>query len=472
MKKLFFFVIPALVVLANYLILLTINNHAVEGLLMDNSSPFLTPLLNEPYPGDGNTSHSTSETPADNQNSSDLFSACLLVMDENHRLPEWLAYHYFMINLRHVVVLVDPASSTSPKDVTERWNGLIQFDVWTDEMIGFNETVAVSASGAIRVKGSRYKGKDQGLRVHAHRLRQRFFYKKCAAHLQRQKRSWTAFYDVDEYIYIDPDEVSNAMERMKQPGCIVKFIHEMQKADPNEPVAKLPLPYRNSANSGCIMIPRTYFGATESKQRNKSGHLPSCLNATDFETLRYFHRTSHDDFDNNGRGKSLLHISSVSSIESVGDRGVHGLVKSCKPPQSLHSPLRLRHYLGRWDVYSSRRADPRKGGFRSLQHYQYRAEFGKDQPSDDSVMPWLLGFCNQMQNNETLILRLFDGVGRLPPSSHDATNSQWSLSPLQIRDLLQGKKAEKTNTFSNWLKAHYKVESYTNGSVEVVRRTQ
>jgi hypothetical protein len=36
------------------------------------------------------------------------FSACLLIMDDNHRLSEWIAYHHFALPLRHLVVTVDP----------------------------------------------------------------------------------------------------------------------------------------------------------------------------------------------------------------------------------------------------------------------------------------------------------------------------------------------------------------------------
>jgi hypothetical protein len=32
------------------------------------------------------------------------FSSCLLVMDDNHRLTEWLAYHYHVLPLRYMVV--------------------------------------------------------------------------------------------------------------------------------------------------------------------------------------------------------------------------------------------------------------------------------------------------------------------------------------------------------------------------------
>jgi hypothetical protein len=44
------------------------------------------------------------------------FSACLLVMDENFRLQEWIAYAYLTLPLRYLVVTVDPKSKVSPTE--------------------------------------------------------------------------------------------------------------------------------------------------------------------------------------------------------------------------------------------------------------------------------------------------------------------------------------------------------------------
>ena len=48
------------------------------------------------------------------------FSACLLIMDDNHRLSEWIGYHYFAMSLRYLVVAVDPHSKTTPSRILNR----------------------------------------------------------------------------------------------------------------------------------------------------------------------------------------------------------------------------------------------------------------------------------------------------------------------------------------------------------------
>ena len=47
------------------------------------------------------------------------FSACLLVMDENFRLQEWIAFAYFTLRLRYIVVTVDPRSKQLPTKVLD-----------------------------------------------------------------------------------------------------------------------------------------------------------------------------------------------------------------------------------------------------------------------------------------------------------------------------------------------------------------
>ena len=61
---------------------------------------------------------------------------CLLIKDDNELLPEFLAYHYHAVDLRHVVVGVDPTSATSPVPILERFRTLLPdftYVVWNDD---------------------------------------------------------------------------------------------------------------------------------------------------------------------------------------------------------------------------------------------------------------------------------------------------------------------------------------------------
>ena len=67
-------------------------------------------------------------------------SACLLVNDENPRLPEWLAYHYHMLPLRSLIVAVDPVSKHQPDEILSRWPSMgVEVDIWNDTYYLGNE---------------------------------------------------------------------------------------------------------------------------------------------------------------------------------------------------------------------------------------------------------------------------------------------------------------------------------------------
>ena len=64
-------------------------------------------------------------------------SACLLVNDENPRLPEWLAYHYHILPLRSLIIAIDPSSRLSPQAILNRWTNDhtelgLDIQVWND----------------------------------------------------------------------------------------------------------------------------------------------------------------------------------------------------------------------------------------------------------------------------------------------------------------------------------------------------
>jgi hypothetical protein len=103
------------------------------------------------------------------------FSACLLIMDDNHRLSEWIAYHYFAMPLRHLVVTIDPRSRTSPSKILDRWRPLMNITLWGDEDFKFAPNALQNLNET--------NGQAKTL---LHRSRQEYFYKHCATHLKNR----------------------------------------------------------------------------------------------------------------------------------------------------------------------------------------------------------------------------------------------------------------------------------------------
>ncbi len=119
-------------------------------------------------------------------------SACLLVNDENPRLPEWIAYHYHTLPLRSLTIAVDPASRSSPLEILQRWNdtGLIEMRLWNDDDFLYD----------IDENGKKIRNLKASSDIWGHRKRQNHFINKCMADFKRRNKTWVLLIDVDEYM--------------------------------------------------------------------------------------------------------------------------------------------------------------------------------------------------------------------------------------------------------------------------------
>jgi hypothetical protein len=56
-------------------------------------------------------------------------------MDDTIKLTEWLAYHYTVLPLSHLIVAIDPASvlTTEIQAVLKLWKTRIHVKVWTND---------------------------------------------------------------------------------------------------------------------------------------------------------------------------------------------------------------------------------------------------------------------------------------------------------------------------------------------------
>ena len=119
-------------------------------------------------------------------------SACLLVNDENPRLPEWIAYHYYMLPLRSLIVTIDPASRSSPSSILNRWKRTMNLDVklWSD----------LDFMPLQHINGICNQTDPNQDCLMQHRKRQQHFVRACMKDLKRRGKKWVLLTDVDEYI--------------------------------------------------------------------------------------------------------------------------------------------------------------------------------------------------------------------------------------------------------------------------------
>lgn len=124
-------------------------------------------------------------------------SACLLIKDDNEILSEWIAYHYHTINLRHLIVAVDPLSSESPTAILENWRLTTDLEIreWSD--VHYMPTEFIKNGKAppeYMATESDFKNAtmsaDSLLEISNHRYRQRVFLASCMKAVRASGNSW------------------------------------------------------------------------------------------------------------------------------------------------------------------------------------------------------------------------------------------------------------------------------------------
>jgi len=300
----------------------------------------------------------------------------MLVMDDNHRLPEWLAYHYFALPLRYLVVAVDPHSRTSPSHIFNQWRDRITIVEWTDDDF-------VRKTLLRQEKDNPRRKKDK------HRARQNSFFKACAAHLQNHSRTWTTFHDTDEFLTISLEFVGQTNQFMKEPGSVLRMLQDLRQPRKNTKE----WPYEHFQHS-CISIPRALYSAVESTAEERTKDVPSFLDSTRFDTLRFRYRMTPRK-NRDGLAKSIIDVSKLGPPQDWGSGGsAHKPIEgTCPTSVSLNYgkiPLGIHHYLGSWESYSFR-DDARKGTLRNREVWEERS-VKQDGGADDEIRPWIQGF--------------------------------------------------------------------------------
>lgn len=321
------------------------------------------------------------------------FSACLLVMDDNFRLPEWLAYHYHVLPLRYLVIAVDPNSHESPDAVLQQFRRELDMTIvsWGDsDYLGDIEPLPDTASTSERSK--RYL------------IRQRQFLGACMEHLYRQNKTWTALWDTDEYIsyhgFSFPRKQSGndrtivTPPDMSQPGTILRYLKE-------------------SSDERCVSMMRILVGSKETPGLLNETTLPPSIDPRRLDTVRFRYR-GRPGRRIHGMGKSLLNVQNITKFPITVPNPHRPVPELC--PQPLgdstigleHSPFYLRHYIGSWEAYSYRVGDSRRGHNKNYDAYMLRATTQSIVYED--IMPkWLAAFVKSMGDERAV--RLLKDIG-------------------------------------------------------------
>lgn len=342
-------------------------------------------------------SHGTGTYPAqpkiqDTFEDKETFSSCLLIMDDNHRLPEWIAYHYFALPLRHLIVAVDPNSKTSPNSILDQWKDLINIEVWSDADFT-SEDLKILPGDSAEEKTTK------------HRHRQVYFYQACAEYLQEEKgRTWTTFHDIDEYIALNHDVIQDTNAKMlaSQPGHVIQMVKKYSETEYRNTAQVEPaLWYTHFQRSSCVTIARAMYSAVESKPEETAKDVPDFIDPVKFDTLRFRHRESpRTKLTADGKAKSIIDVSKLTEKDyATAGHNMHRPIQSVCPSDRKIKyndlPLGIHHYLGSWEAYSFRddaRDGQRQHNFEAWNKKAFKHEGGPD----DQIRPWISGFANQV----------------------------------------------------------------------------
>ena len=338
-------------------------------------------------------------------------SACLLLKDDVDILNEWIAYHYHTVNLRLLVVAIDPTSTQSPAAVFQKWSNMtdLRIRVWNDEDFmpqtfldhGLQLRLAVNAKSSKWHFGHEDEEtvREDNLRIETHRYRQRIFVGKCFQYIKNRNERWAMHIDTDEYLNINPlsknrdsnprgiPPVAN-IPSLDHRGAIMTVLDQVVRRRD----------YRKKSNYPCITMPRLLYGSTEANRSLDKFPLPLPFTPKSFETTRWHFHTDYEDIERNAQPKVIVDVSLADDKEMFGQTrkghvfSIHRPSKIlCRKIDNLEFkrtgwyPLSVNHYLGSWERYNSRNDTRRNRRF-------YDAKANVSAGEDSSTAVWINGF--------------------------------------------------------------------------------
>ena len=315
----------------------------------------------------------------------DGISACLIIMDDNHFLIEWLAYHYYYLPLRRLIVAVDPKARTSPKPILDRYHsrGLINITVWDNDHF-FPLDV---------------KEKHKHNQPKLHLVRQEYFILGCLKAFKEENRTWITTVDADEFIV--PNKYANPVYNFTNRQKVYSLLTE----PPNEHWKNV----TKNSSTACHPMIRLTVGTKESSDEVVQQGIPDrFFNGSNFLTYRFgWPQPVHG---NRKPAKTFLDLSRVPSADLYPNntnphRPVqnHCLYLNAFPTVDL-SPFSVYHYTGTFEQFRYR-ADGRPKT-RELYNQRYF-----DVTYEDSAKFWLKGFI--MEVGLPMAKILLEGVGEL-----------------------------------------------------------
>lgn len=320
------------------------------------------------------------------------FAACMLIKDDNEILSEWIAYHYFALKLRKIIIAIDPLSTESPSEILDRWrlNTDMEIIEWHDRdymPIEFMKNGYPPSEYLQKQTDFKHEMTAEALlEISNHRYRQRVFLAMCMKEHRRRNASWVIHIDTDEYVIASkllrekkPDNLH--IPPLDEPASMFKLMQEVVTKTPSD------------VSYPCMSMLRLLFGSVESKRETIADMVPDGFNSTQFETMRWRYHALPHNMSYHGNPKVIIDVAAIPE-EYFPDvvYSIHRPVEAfCPKNKELdyskfkEQPIGVNHYIGSWERYSGRN-DQRRS--RVVYNQKAHQTYGED----DGVRPWLQGF--------------------------------------------------------------------------------
>eukprot|EP00980_Cylindrotheca_fusiformis_P024531 scaffold12013_cov163-Cylindrotheca_fusiformis.AAC.1 len=350
-------------------------------------------------------------------NGSNSFGACLIWMDDYASLIEWIAYHYHVLPLRHLVIFRDPKSAMDPSPILDRWRPYMNITFWT-KLSEFTYVPAIQILNMLKHKPAAHHNKQQGM-----------LNRNCLNHLKRHGWTWTFLADTDEFLLLNKFAVPNAREKMKQPGIIMDTLKDVRSSNnANQSNNKTSFSFKSerqyrrwgNASNFCVTMMRQQYSSFESPKEVIEADVPPFMDPYRFQTMRFrYHKK------NTMIGKSIVDASRVS-VDASTVMSPHRVIRECGNPYGFSDDLmHVNHYLGTWEHF--RRPNDFRGvqmRFQKFIELNEAVKVSMQSHRSDEIRPWLQGFVESMGKDTAL--SLLEGVGFPYNSSTALHPKKWS----------------------------------------------
>eukprot|EP00980_Cylindrotheca_fusiformis_P016597 scaffold4973_cov135-Cylindrotheca_fusiformis.AAC.15 len=300
---------------------------------------------------------------------------CVLIKDDGEILNEWIAYHYHVLNLRHLIVAVDPLSETSPERLLRKWEKLfgMNIELWYDEdyMPEFFLKGKYDKVGSFNIPLPSGVDKDQVTIVNNYVFRQRTFASHCLLSIKQRPNDphengkWVALVDTDEYISLNPKAIHNAdgnrppvvLPESPFAGSLLNYLNDFFRFS-----------HASNLSRRCHLMPRILYLPKSRNSKQKQQVIDTSIWNTDrFETLRW--EVHRDLTEPTGSPKAILDVAAVPEDHKIFQderiRGIHmplgkgptecGNVTTAPDLNDLNRyPLVVNHYFGSLERYLGR----------------------------------------------------------------------------------------------------------------------